>query len=471
MKKLIFIVAFLYSLCNYSQYQNLDYVNLTKPTPDNTLSNYFKNAIPTKLLYNLKYSSKKKNIVLTFYINKLKEPYKIAINNYSNRPLNDAIKKAFLNYPLENLGLENLNTNSKYSFQIIMRKNSVQSIFSCSSIILIEQAPVCSSCKDLEFYEDIVKCTNTKIREYFKKNLDSSIINITKKKNPKLKANFRVNKKGKLTLKKEKYSDLFSGITKSFPMFEEPSMLNGKPTNYYYTYYPSTSRIESISNEKLNIYSNATNDFAKFISEKLENKYIENAGLNRMNKTLSINFELDKKGKPFNIITTARSYSLEKRILELFNEYPIKKLDLGNRETLSRYYTSILEFKNDKVIVETFTAFASESVPIFPGCKKSKNIVEAKKCFSKGVQNHFASNFNTKLPNRLGLSTGRKRVFIGFKINTKGKIIDIKVRAPHPKIKEEVIYVMKRLPKIKPGLQRGKPVSIKYSIPFTMIVE
>ena len=471
MKKLIFVVAFLYSLCSYSQYQNLDYVNLTKPTPDNTLSNYFKNAIPARLLNNLKYSSKKQNIILTFYINKLKEPYKIAINNSSSSILNDAIKKAFLNYPLENLGLENLGTNNKYSFQIIIRQNSVQSIFSCSSFILVQSPPVCNSCKDLEFYEDIVNCTNTKIREYFKKNLDSTVIQIVKKTNPKLKANLRVNKKGKLTLKEEKKSDLFLEITNNFPVFEEPAKLNGKPTNYNYTYYPFTSKIISEPNKELNIYSNSTNDFAKFISEKLENKYIENAGLNRMNKTLSINFELDKKGKPFNILTTARSYSLEKRILELFNEYPIKKLDLGNRETLSRYYTSILEFKNDKVIVETFTAFASESVPIFPGCKKSKNIVEAKKCFSKGVQNHFASNFNTKLPNRLGLSTGRKRVFIGFKINTKGKIIDIKVRAPHPKIKEEVIYVMKRLPKVKPGLQRGKPVSIKYSIPFTMIVE
>jgi protein TonB len=27
------------------------------------------------------------------------------------------------------------------------------------------------------------------------------------------------------------------------------------------------------------------------------------------------------------------------------------------------------------------------------------------------------------------------------------------------------------LPKMKPGRQRGKPVGVKYSIPFTLIVE
>ena len=470
MKKALLLLSLFCSLFSFSQSKDYDYINLTKPTPDNALSNYFKNAVPNRLLNNLKYSSKKKNIVLTFYINKLKEPYKIAFNNYSNKPLNDAIKKAFLNYPLENLGLENLNTNIKYSFQIIMRKNSIQSIFSCSSIILIEQAPVCSSCKDLEFYEDIVKCTNTKIREYFKKVLDSSVILIAKKTNPKLKAILRINKKGKLILNKGRNSDLFLETTNNFPVFEAPAMLNGKPSNYNYTYYPFTSRVTSLSNKKLELISNSTNDFAKFLSEKLENKYIENAGLNRINRTLSLSFELDKKRNPFNIRTTARSYNLEKRILKLFKEYPFKKLDLGDRKPLSRFYSSILSFKDDKVIVATYASFLSESVPIYPECKKSKNIMEAKKCFSKNIQRHFSANFDSKLPNRLGLSSGRKKILIKFKINTKGKVVEISAKAPHTDIKNEVISVMSYLPKMTPGIQRGKPVSVKYSIPFTLMV-
>ena len=110
-----------------------------------------------------------------------------------------------------------------------------------------------------------------------------------------------------------------------------------------------------------------------------------------------------------------------------------------------------------------------EDVPTYPGC--SGNNQERKDCFSRMVQKHFGKKFNADLPNELGLSPGKKRVFIGFKIDKNGNVVDIQTRAPHPKIKDEVEKVMSQLPKMKPGKQRGKPVGVKYSIPFTLIVE
>jgi hypothetical protein len=71
----------------------------------------------------------------------------------------------------------------------------------------------------------------------------------------------------------------------------------------------------------------------------------------------------------------------------------------------------------------------------------------------------------------LGLETGKKRVFIAFKIDETGKVIEVKARAPHPKIKEEVLKVMSSLPKMIPGKHEGKKVAVKYSIPFTLIIE
>lgn len=50
-------------------------------------------------------------------------------------------------------------------------------------------------------------------------------------------------------------------------------------------------------------------------------------------------------------------------------------------------------------------------------------------------------------------------------------MINIKSRAPHPKIEEEVIRVMKLLPKVIPGEEDGKVVTVAYIIPFTMFVE
>lgn len=129
----------------------------------------------------------------------------------------------------------------------------------------------------------------------------------------------------------------------------------------------------------------------------------------------------------------------------------------------------IEEVEEVEEIEEDVSFMIIEDVPVFPGCKGNK--AELKKCFSEKVQKHFGRKFDSELPNELGLSPGRKRVFIGFKIDKSGNIVNIQARAPHPKIKSEVIKVMKQLPKMKPGRQRGKPVGVKYSIPFTLIVE
>ena len=109
-----------------------------------------------------------------------------------------------------------------------------------------------------------------------------------------------------------------------------------------------------------------------------------------------------------------------------------------------------------------------ENSPVFPGCYG--NSAELKDCFSKMIQMHFSTFFDANLPSTLGLSKGKKKVLIGFLINSSGNVTDIIVRAPHPKLKEEVIRVMKLLPEMKPGTQRGKNVNVKYSFPFTLNV-
>jgi beta-lactamase regulating signal transducer with metallopeptidase domain len=107
-----------------------------------------------------------------------------------------------------------------------------------------------------------------------------------------------------------------------------------------------------------------------------------------------------------------------------------------------------------------------DKAPTFPGCETGD-----KGCFSMNVQKHFALNFNSEIPKTLELSPGKKRVFIGFKIDKEGKVSGVKARAPHLKIEEEVIRVMNTLPKMIPGEHKGQKVDVKYSIPFTIFIE
>lgn len=151
------------------------------------------------------------------------------------------------------------------------------------------------------------------------------------------------------------------------------------------------------------------------------------------------------------------------------DEKEVEETVIESTETDETEAVEIIEVEEVEEVVEDVSFMIIEDVPVFPGCKGNK--AELKACFSKKVQKHFSKKFDAGLPNELGLSSGRKRVFIGFKIDKTGNIINIQARAPHPKIKSEVIKVMKQLPKMKPGRQRGKPVGVKYSIPFTLIVE
>ncbi|MDB4241332.1 energy transducer TonB [Polaribacter sp.] len=138
-------------------------------------------------------------------------------------------------------------------------------------------------------------------------------------------------------------------------------------------------------------------------------------------------------------------------------------------ETEEIVVEEIEEVEESEEVIEDVSFMIIEDVPVFPGCKGNKAAL--KSCFSKMVQKHFSRKFDADLPNELGLDAGRKKVFIGFKIDRNGNVVNIQARAPHPKIKKEVVKVMKMLPKMKPGRQRGKAVGVKYSIPFTLIVE
>ena len=58
-----------------------------------------------------------------------------------------------------------------------------------------------------------------------------------------------------------------------------------------------------------------------------------------------------------------------------------------------------------------------------------------------------------------------------FKIDKNGDITDVQARAPHVRLQEEAIRVVKSLPKMIPGKQRGRAVGVNYSIPIAFKVE
>jgi periplasmic protein TonB len=204
------------------------------------------------------------------------------------------------------------------------------------------------------------------------------------------------------------------------------------------------------------------------IEKKTYDKIYGNLGSFNMNQELEEEIPITQKIEQVQPKTPPPPAPEKIEIVE--NEKEIEETVLESTETdQTEEIVVIEEMEEEEEIVEDVNFMIIEDVPTYPGC--SGNNQERKDCFSRMVQKHFGKKFNADLPNELGLSPGKKRVFIGFKIDKNGNVVDIQTKAPHPKIKDEVEKVMSQLPKMKPGKQRGKPVGVKYSIPFTLIVE
>ncbi|MFY0629114.1 MAG: energy transducer TonB [Flavobacteriaceae bacterium] len=120
-------------------------------------------------------------------------------------------------------------------------------------------------------------------------------------------------------------------------------------------------------------------------------------------------------------------------------------------------------------IPEDVPFISIEEVPVFPGCKGNNE--ELRACFNKKIQKNFAKKFDADLPNQIGLSPGKKRIIMLFKIDHTGNIIDVRIKAPHPRLQKEADRIIKLLPKMKPGRQRGKAVRVKYTLPMRVDVE
>ncbi len=90
-------------------------------------------------------------------------------------------------------------------------------------------------------------------------------------------------------------------------------------------------------------------------------------------------------------------------------------------------------------------------------------------CTSNKIADFVNKNFDTSLGKKLGL-TGVNRVIVQFRIDETGNIVDIKARAPHAALEDEAKRVISELPKMIPGEQNGKPVSVMYSLPIAFKV-
>lgn len=114
---------------------------------------------------------------------------------------------------------------------------------------------------------------------------------------------------------------------------------------------------------------------------------------------------------------------------------------------------------------------AIEKVPTYPGCSGDNETM--KKCMSTKIAEFVNENFNIGLADKLNI-TGMQRISVQFKIDKTGNVVDVKARSLSNtlELETEAIRVVKLLPQMEPGEQKGEKVGVLYSLPIVFeIVE
>ena len=104
-----------------------------------------------------------------------------------------------------------------------------------------------------------------------------------------------------------------------------------------------------------------------------------------------------------------------------------------------------------------------EEVPIYPGCEDIERN-ERMDCFQEKMGEHINATF--RYPSKAKRNNIEGRVLVLFVINKEGEITKIETKGGDPILQTEALRIVRLLPKMKPWMQKGKPVNVKYALPL-----
>ena len=107
--------------------------------------------------------------------------------------------------------------------------------------------------------------------------------------------------------------------------------------------------------------------------------------------------------------------------------------------------------------------------PLRPNPKKVYDVVEQMPSFPGGMKammDYLAKNIKYPVSAQKNLLEGR--VILQFIVDKKGRLSDIKVvKSVEPSLDAEAVRVVKSMPRWNPGMQQGKAVKVRYTLPVT----
>lgn len=99
-----------------------------------------------------------------------------------------------------------------------------------------------------------------------------------------------------------------------------------------------------------------------------------------------------------------------------------------------------------------------QHVPVYRGCGNFSDNADLKKCMSDKISEHVAKKFNINIVKGLDLPDGVVKIVVIFKINTKGEVVSVIAKGPHPKLEEEAVRVINLIPKLDRAIKEVAPL-------------
>ncbi len=118
---------------------------------------------------------------------------------------------------------------------------------------------------------------------------------------------------------------------------------------------------------------------------------------------------------------------------------------------------------------KAYLALGVERAPVFPGCEALTNNKARIDCMTYEIGKIINRRFDKDLAAAIGLN-GQQRIYVTFTISKTGEVVDVKVRAPHPRLEKEALKVINLIPKMLPGIQSDRNVDVLFSLPIILNV-
>ncbi|WP_370477593.1 energy transducer TonB [Tamlana flava] len=187
------------------------------------------------------------------------------------------------------------------------------------------------------------------------------------------------------------------------------------------------------------------------------------------------NFKAYEEPKPEQQKEAQNVTKLIDEIEEVNNDFQIKnelkiitsEQNLASDEPIDPSKVNVI----DEPVEENVPIRFIQNVPIYPGCEKSKNNDERRKCMSDKITKLIQRKFEGgDIASDYGLS-GKQKIFVRFTIDKTGNVNDIQTKAPIPELSEEAKRVIKLMPEMTPGRQNNKNVGVVYDLPIIFQVQ